>query len=153
MGGGVVSSGGDLNVVVLSRDEQKAISTDRAQFVAELCMNFEDISVRKTTVAELPETVCEHLAATAQAFTQFAATCSDAEAIQRMLRKSEDFNLSDAITERRQTMMNDFVESVAKRVMENNPNPGIVRHEARDKFMRQLRAALDVAMSKHDQVR
>ena len=152
MGGGVVS-GGELNVVVISKEDQKAITFDRALFVAELCMNYEDISVRKTALPDLPETICEHLAATAQAFSSFAAQCADGEAIQTMLRgRPDNISYADAISERRQKLLQDFVSIVSSKVEANNPQPGQIRAEARDKFIRQLRRALDVAMSKHDQV-
>ena len=42
--------------------------------------NFEEISVRKTYVADLPSAMCEDITATAQSLTAFIANITDSEA-------------------------------------------------------------------------
>lgn len=150
LGGGSLA---DLSHTLVPKDEQRALLVDRAQFVVDLCLNFEEIAVRKTSIPDLPESVAEHLAALSQAFAIFAASSSDGEAIVDMLRgRTEDIVYEDSIATRRLTMVNDLMGLISRRLNEHTSDLGLIRGEAREKFLSKLKKALETALSKHDQV-
>jgi hypothetical protein len=140
--------------VVITVEEERAVSLGQAEFMAELCINFEEIAMQKCLVPELPPSMCEQMAATSQSLTAFMATCADAEVVQKALRSSpQDVVLEEEnIVDRRQQKIDKFVAEVMSVVSSNNSQPGIVRLEAREKFERQLKKALTMCMSKHNQV-
>jgi predicted nucleic acid-binding Zn-ribbon protein len=127
-----------------------------AKFIADLCINFEEISIRKTFVPEIPPTMCEHITSTAQTVTAMISTWTDAEIIQKIVRDAPgdgaDYQ-EEAIRNRRQEKLDEFTTDIVNQVVANNAQPGIIRLEAREKFVKQLRRALNMSMSKHDQVR
>ena len=141
----------------LSMEEQRAISSHHAKLMAELCESYEDISVRKTNVPALPSTMCEQITATAQVMTAFISTYTDAELVQKAIRNqiydagdipSEDFNA----TERREMHIEEFIVETLDIVAHSHPQTGLIRLDAREKFTKQLKKALMMCMSKHDQV-
>ena len=141
----------------LSMEEQRAISSHHAKLMAELCESYEDISVRKTNVPALPSTMCEQITATAQVMTAFISTYTDAELVQKAIRNqiydagdipSEDFNA----TERREMHIEEFIVETLDIVARSHPQTGLIRLDAREKFTKQLKKALMMCMSKHDQV-
>jgi uncharacterized coiled-coil protein SlyX len=138
----------------MNEEEQRIVSESQAKFIADLCVSFEEIAVRKTYVPEIPPTMCEHIAATSQTLTSVIATCADTDLIQKVLRNSvyDPDVTSESINERRQQRIDEFVQVVAANVTANNASPGLTRLDAREKFVRQLRKALQMCMSKHDQV-
>jgi hypothetical protein len=138
----------------LSQEEQREVSNNHATFIADLCINYEEISVRKTYVTELPPTMCEHVAATAQALAAFIATCTDAEAIQKVLKGGpNDLDYDDTmVSNMRQKKVDEFLEEVLAIVVANNSQPGLTRTDARNQFLKQTKKALQMCMSKHDQV-
>eukprot|EP01041_Mallomonas_annulata_P002401 gene2401-4658_t len=143
----------DMSVGVVPYEEQITILSDHATQIAELCISYEEVAVRKNTIPEFSESVCETLAGTAQALAQFIAACADGEAIQHLLRnRSEEVVYEDMIVEKRKSMIFEFIQRVVSAVEANHPQTGIIRAEAREKFTRQLAKAMDVALSKHDQV-
>jgi hypothetical protein len=139
---------------VLSQDEKNDVIDGSAEFIADLCVNFEEISVRKTYVADLPSAMCENITATAQSLTSFIANITDSEAIQTVLRgnSAEVEYDENVVSEMRGRKVEAFCLDVMQIVEVSNSQPGAVRQEARTKFMRQIKRALDLCMSKHDQV-
>lgn len=125
-----------------------------AEFIADLCCNFEEISVRKTYAADLPSAMCEDITATSQSLTAFIAGITDSEAVQTVLRGNAGEVEYDpnVVAEMRSRKIEGFLQEVLQIVQASNNTPGSVRVEARTKFMRQIRRALDLCMSKHDQV-
>lgn len=144
-----------MSGISMSDEEQRAVAASNAKFIADLCTNFEEIAVRKTYVPEIPPTMCEHVTATCQSLTSLIATCTDAEAVQKVLRSSPgqeaDYD-EDPISVRRQTRLDDFLKEVSSIVVSNHPQPGMVRMDARERFVKQVRKGLTMCMSKHDQV-
>ena len=141
----------------LSMEEQRAISSHHAKLMAELCESYEDISVRKTNVPALPSTMCEQITATAQVMTAFISTYTDAELVQKAIRNqiydagdipTEDFNA----TERREMRIEEFIVETLDIVAHSHPQTGLIRLDAREKFTKQMKKALMMCMSKHDQV-
>jgi hypothetical protein len=140
-----------MGAATLSQQEQNEVSLGNAEFIADLCISFEDIAVRKSYVGDIPPAMCEHLAATAQNLAAFIATCCDSEAIQRVLRKELDYD-DQLVTTLRQQKLDEFFQTVQNIIAANNSAPGLTRTDARNLFLKQLRTALTMAMSKHDQV-
>lgn len=152
--GGNAIPGSQEGSQVLSQEEKNEVMDGSAEFIADLCINFEEISVRKTYVADLPSAMCEDITATAQSLTAFIANITDSEAVQTVLRGSAgeveyDENI---VADMRGRKLESFCAEVSQIVVAANSTPGTVRQEARTKFMRQVRRALDLCMSKHDQV-
>ena len=143
--------GAVMGAATLSQQEQNEVSLGNAEFIADLCISFEDIAVRKSYVGDIPPAMCEHLAATAQNLAAFIATCCDSEAIQRVLRKELDYD-DQLVTTLRQQKLDEFFQTVQNIIAANNSAPGLTRTDARNLFLKQLRTALTMAMSKHDQV-
>ena len=56
----------DIAGLAMSEEEQRELESHNAKFLADLCINFEEISIRKTYVPEIPPTMCEHITATSQ---------------------------------------------------------------------------------------
>ncbi len=144
----------DAGQVVMSQAEKNEVIGGSAEFIADLCCNFEEISVRKTYVADLPSAMCEDITATSQSLTAFIAGITDSEAVQTVLRGNAGEVEYDAnvVAEMRSRKVEEFMQEVLQIVQASNNSPGTVRVEARTKFMRQIRRAIDLCMSKHDQV-
>ena len=53
----------------------------QSQFVAELCINFEDISVKKKRVNNIPPVLCQSISAVTQELSEFMAKTADAEMV------------------------------------------------------------------------
>jgi len=70
----------------------------QAQFVAELCINFEDISVKKKRVTNIPPVLCQSIAAVTQELTEFMAKTADAEMVQYMILIVSSVNNSGPVT-------------------------------------------------------
>ena len=63
-----------------------------------------------------------------------------------------DVVYEDIVSMKRHQKMEVFLREINFLLLENNKQPGQVRLEARDKFMNMLRMALDLCISKHEQV-
>lgn len=145
----------NANVSTSTPSEVKPTASVReAQFIADLCINFEDISVRKTFVADIPPTMRENMVSTCQELAALIASLSDFEAVQAVLRDQPAHmdNPETLVSELRKGKIDDFIFEVKSIAEQNYPKPGIVRLDAREKFLRQLRKGLELFMSKHDQV-
>lgn len=147
-----VSSGGLLSSRI--GNDEASLFQNSYQFIVDLCVNFEEISVRKSSVPDLPPTMCEHLTSTAQLLCSNIATTTDAEMVQQILRSGPEINdyEEDVVSEKRQAKLLEIVAEIVKMIALTNSQPGIIRLEAREKFIKQLRKGLQLCMSKHDQV-
>eukprot|EP01038_Epipyxis_sp_PR26KG_P007327 gene7327-9985_t len=125
-----------------------------SQFIADLC-------IRKRAI-DIPPVMCDHISTTLQEASEQIAKSSDAEMIQYMLEVNSsttpNITLSEAkydetfVVNRRQQKQNDFVHYITDMVVSHFPQPGIVRLEARTLFLALIHKALDMFMSKHNQI-
>jgi len=154
---GATSLGLSLVGFGLSSEDQRAVNQHHAQLMATLCESYEDIAVRKTNVPALPSTMCEQITSSAQVMTAFISTYTDSELVQKAIRNlaydagelpAEEFNA----TERREAKIEEFVAETLSLVSQSHPQTGLIRLDAREKFTKQLKKALMLCMSKHDQV-
>lgn len=136
-------------------EEIKEEILSQAQYTAELCIAYEESSLKQTRVLEMPRAMCEHLTQTAQALTAFASNLADTEIVTRILKASpNEISYDDSsVNTVREEKMEQFVKDVIASIRGTSVrNPGVIRLEAREKFLGKLRTALVICMSKHDQV-
>ena len=127
---------------------------NQVQFLSDLCLNYEEICMRKGLVPDIPSAMCENVTSTAQGICLFIANKTDAEMVQEIISSSpeEAEYEEDVVVERRQESLEEFLELIYGQIYTANSEPGAIRGEARNKFIRQTRKALQLCMSKHDQV-
>lgn len=130
-----------------------AQSQSQIEILGDMCINFEGVSLRKTKVEDIPDTICEQMALIAQAVSETIATETDKEALQVVIRGSSNEDVSpESLSEKSQRKVDEFVASVKCQIEKGGGQPGIIRMEAREKFIFQLHKAMQTGMSKHDQV-
>lgn len=136
-------------------EEIKEEILSQAEYTAELCVSYEEQSLKHSRLLELPKAMCEHMVQTAQALAAFASNAADAEVVLRVLRASPndlsyDESTVNAIREEKlETFLSDVISAIEKM---STREPGVIRAEARELFLKKLRTALVLCMSKHDQV-
>merc|ERR1712000_174232 len=87
-----------------------------------------------------------------QAATLYAEMI-DTEVIKRTLRgKADEVSYDESIDAKRQQLVDDAINDVRRHVQQRYGQPGMNRLEARDFFLRKYAQALQLAMSKFDQV-
>ena len=129
------------------------VSDSHVEIVADQCINYEGISMRLTSVQEIPESISIQLASIAQSVTALIATQTDQEAVRSLLKGTAGDDVSpESLTEKSQRLVAKFIEDVKKVVENLSPETGSIRLEAREKFFSQFEKALQTFMSKHDQV-
>ena len=153
-GGGLATVTGSSEVMSSAAAEGRAVTVSQVDFISDLCINFEEIAVKKSHVMDIPPTMCEHITATAQSLTALIASSTDADMVSKVLRSApEEVEYDEELVARmRQEKISDFIADVARRLTDVNGAPGLVRFEARERFLKNLRRALQMCMSKHDQV-
>jgi hypothetical protein len=84
----------------------------------------------------------------------FIANITDSEAIQVVLRGSaNEVEYDDTlVADLRSKKVEEFIDHITGIVNSNNGQPGAVRNDARNLFVKKIRTALSLCMSKHDQV-
>lgn len=129
------------------------VSDSHVEIVADQCINYEGISMRLTSVQEIPESISSQLSSIAQSVTAVIATQTDQEAVRSLLRGTAGDDVSpESLTEKSQRLVANFIDDVKNVVQTLSPEAGSVRLEAREKFFAQFEKALQTFMSKHDQV-
>jgi hypothetical protein len=58
----------------------------------------------------------------------------------------------ESVNELRIKLMNQTIQGMKKKLHESSPSPGALQQEARNMFISRMQQALQLAMSKHDQV-
>ena len=132
---------------------KSALDASHADFLADLCTNYEEICTRRANIVDIPDSICEHIANSSQNICLIISQFTDSEAIQRSLKdKSGDLDYASSLVDIRHERVNSFIADVARVQSESHPQSGMLRNEARNKFIGCLQRALMIAMSKHDQV-
>lgn len=137
------------------------IHYQQVQFLSDLCLNFEELSVKRKRVAAVPPMICESIAEVTMELAEFMAKMADFEMVEGLLASmhgvvavqeaqyDENFILS-----RREQKVEEFLSFVTDHIVNSSvqPQPGIVRMDARTLFVTLIKKALDLFMSKHNQV-
>ena len=137
-------------------NEIKEEIQSHAECVAELGRDYEECSIKASRALEIPRALCEFMTQTAQTITAFISNEADTETVIRVLRgdpKDVSYDQS-SVSQLRQQKLDRFMNDVIKCLGKGgkNSDPGLVRMEARESFMKKLHTALVLCMSKHDQV-
>jgi hypothetical protein len=134
----------------------------QAQFLADLCLNFEEISVKRKRVANVPTVMCETIADITQDIAEYMAKAADYEMVQYMLSSVAGITSAQEISYDENIVLNkrtDKIEEYLSAVMNfiilttKSQQPGMVRMDARSLFVSLVKKSLDMFMSKHNQVR
>jgi len=140
-------------IPAVTHEEQLAVAQTHAQFIGDLCFNFEEVSVRRSEVPPIPNVIIENVIATVQVLASYVANNADAESVVQVLRANPgEVQYDDLVSSKRHQKLEVFLQEVNILLNNNNKQPGQVRLEAREKFMGMLRMALDLCISKHEQV-
>jgi ActR/RegA family two-component response regulator len=140
-------------IPAVTMEEQLAVAQTHAQFIGDLCINFEEVSIRRSEVPPIPNVIIENVIATVQVLATYVANNADAESVVQVLRANPgEVQYDDLVSSKRHQKLEMFLQEVNILLMNNNKQPGQVRLEAREKFMNMLRMALDLCISKHEQV-
>jgi hypothetical protein len=130
-----------------------------AQFLADLCLNFEDISLKRKKVSSLPFSFCQSIAQVTRAMAELIAEQADFEMVEQSIAAVngplvvQDVNYDESfVVNTRQRKQDEYVELVLHHVNEQVNNGGVLRSDARQLFVALIRKALDMFMSKHNQV-
>jgi hypothetical protein len=138
-----------------------------AQFLADLCRNFEEISVKKKRLASVPPVLLENLAQSASSIAESVAISADFEMVR--LAMSGVVNMAGSgsvqsvlelkydehfVVQRRTQRLEEFLDLVTAIVVgqQQRDSTGVVRMEARTLFFALLKKALELFLTKHNQV-
>lgn len=133
----------------------------QAQYIADMCLNYENISFKKRRVTYIPPVLCESIAQVCQELAETMANNSDYEMIYSVLCQgsslqsvSEIVYDENFIVNRRNAKMEEYIRTVTSNVYNGSTvqTPGIVRQEARMLFITLVKKALEMFMTKHNQV-
>ena len=122
--------------------------------LVELCSNFEEISAYRNIVPrDISSVLCSEIATISQTLAAMIASQADSFIIQQLIRgDSVDLGPDDPVVDKRQQLMDKTLTTLRDKLYENYPTAGAIRLEARDMFVTRFNHALQLAMSKHDQV-
>ena len=133
---------GSLHEPSISVTLGQPVSDSHVEIVADQCINYEGISMRLTSVQEIPESISSQLSSIAQSVTAVIATQTDQEAVRSLLRGTAGDDVSpESLTEKSQRLVANFIDDVKNVVQTLSPEAGSVRLEAREKFFAQFEKA------------
>jgi hypothetical protein len=156
MGGG--GGGGDArrsSCVGMSVEDIQEHEEEIAHNVADVMLEFEELCNTRTYVTEIPSDMREAMTGLSQEMAEFIASKADQLAINKFIKASaEDVLYTDEeieasrvnILHRWMQQVQGIVDSEAKR------KTNVIRGAAREKILKKMSDAIDMAMSKHDQV-
>lgn len=134
-------------------------AAQEAQFLADLCLNYEELSVKRKRVAHVPPTFCASIAEVARDVAEAIAAQADFEMVEMSLAAIHsplslaELNYDEHyVVTARQRQQDAYVESVLQLVNLSMSSGGIVRQDARSLFVSLLRKALELFMTRHNQV-
>lgn len=129
-------------------------TSDKIDYLVQLCLNFEEIaSFRNAVPRDVPNAICHDIAACAQAVAHVVAETADLQAIQRLVRGApQDIVYEDTVAQKRASCLDNIIKDMRAKLKSQYPDAGLLRLEARDVFISRLSHALQVAISKYDQV-
>ena len=123
--------------------------------VSDVLLEFEEACVSKNHVlTEVPKDIRHQMADFSQDMAEFISSKADKEAIEKVIRGSRDdvTYTDEEIESRRVNLLFAWMSKVGHKLNEANSKPGVIRREAREKSLKKMSDAVDMAMSKHDQV-
>jgi len=135
--------------------------TNEVQFMSDLCINFEEISTKKKRAMAVPPSMCETVAEVTQALAEKFANIADLEMVKfvivsmgssSMPTKNDMKYDENFVINCRKQMVDEYIAATTTLVLVNNPQPGIIRLDARSMFLSLVSKSLNMFMTKHNQV-
>ena len=139
----------------LSAEDQKQHLRNQASALAKISIRFEQQSHEKGKPAnQLPREMCRTISLVTQEMADYVAQKADVWAIEQCVHGApEDHPYDDATIEtRRQRIFANFMELVSEEITRRYPDAGSIRTDARAKVIRKIQLAIEMALSKFDQV-
>ncbi|EGB05968.1 hypothetical protein AURANDRAFT_65929 [Aureococcus anophagefferens] len=139
----------------LSAEDQKQHLRNQASALAKISIRFEQQSHEKGKPAkELPRDMCRTISLVTQEMADYIAQKADVWAIEQTIHGApEDHPYSDSTIEtRRQRIFQNFMELVSEEITRRYPDAGSIRQDARAMTIRKIQVAIEMALSKFDQV-
>eukprot|EP01034_Spumella_vulgaris_P027942 gene27942-34728_t len=134
----------------------------QAQYLSDLCLNYENISFKKRRVTFIPPVMCENVAVISQEVAEKIASGSDYDMVYNMICQGSNLQSvseiqydENFVLNRRSAKMEEYMRVIAQSVYGSgnvHQPPGIVRQGARSLFLSLVKKALEMFMSKHNQV-
>ena len=113
-GGGIVAAALDAGgTPAASVEDQLDFAKSHAHFVSDLCINFEEVAIRRSDVPTIPNVIIENVIATVQVLTAYIASCSDAESVVTVLRQDpNEVAYEDIVQMNRNEKMGVFLREI-----------------------------------------
>lgn len=159
---------------LLNESHTSAVNTNivhfhEVQMLADLCLNYEDISTKKKRLSSLPPVLCHTVIDVTQRLAEEIANASDFDMVEMVLTKIMDeniLNLSEVqydetfVITRRQQKVSQVLAGISQLVghyytTQHQPaitQMGVVRTDARQLFFTLVKKALELFLTKHNQV-
>jgi hypothetical protein len=159
----------EYNQLLGGHDTQNSyIHIQEVYFLVDLCLNYEDISVRRKRSQRhhsIPPVMCKTIIEMACHIAETIASIADFEMVEAQLSAMVgntnamlDVTYDDHfVYNRRQQRIEEFINIIHQKTMEQAINvqsstPGGLRLDARSFFLSIVKKALDMFMTKHNQV-
>lgn len=121
--------------------------------LVKICMKYEDHCVQKSIIEEIPLESREIITNISKRQAAEIVAAIDLEVVQEALGKEDLYaNIEELIANKRKERIVRILEEIKGPVVKRYPHPGIIRLDAREKFFKKLKTAIDMWLSKHDQV-
>lgn len=150
----------DIMESAINTSAQEYPFHSQVQFMSDLCLNFEEISVKRKRVAHIPPMMCESISDVTQELAEVFAKAADYEMVQRELEHVAGLSSANSVAYDENFVLNKRSEKVEEYLLHMTQFviggsvavPGMVRLDARTLFLSLTKKALDMFMSKHNQV-
>lgn len=131
-----------------------------AQFIADLCLNYEEITIKRKRTGQVPPVMCKSLVEIASNLSEYMANAADFEMVEAQLSNingsttivNEIVYDENFVLNRRQQRMDEFLELIVQMVQGQPTQQGVLRMDARSLFLAMVKKAMEMFMTKHNQV-
>ena len=141
--------------IYLSAEDQKAYLRNQASALAKLSCRFENQSVERSKVLlEVPRDMCRAMSLVTQEMAEYIALKADVWAIEQMVHGAQEDQTYDdsTVEQRRERVFQNFMDLVMEEINRRHPDAGAIKLEARMRVIRAMQRAIEMALSKFDQV-
>lgn len=140
--------------VANTEERQVSDNSEYLEHLIEMCTNFEELAMFRGIVPkDMPKSLSSEMATIVTGIAQHLSTAVDIEAIQRLLsNNADDVMYDDNQQDLRVEKIKQFLLTLQVQLKASSPSTGALRMETRDLFLSRLSHALQLAISKYDQV-
>lgn len=132
-----------------------------AQYLSDLCVNYESISMKKKRVTNIPSALCRQIADVANQIAEFIAASSDFEMVEKSLimvsnnQGAQEISYDENfVFNARQAKVEEFLNVTTSIISSASgvQQPGMVRLDARSLFLSLIKKAVEMFLTKYNQV-